>query len=136
MLLLIGFLIIIVYAYLSNNDNNSILSNNNRINNNKTYTTDTNNTNNYCVYLHTVPNGKRYVGITKHGDYPNRRWNNGKGYEKNRYFYNDIVSYGWNNITHEILHNGISEREARQLEHYYIMKYRSTNRYYGYNIKN
>lgn len=36
--------------------------------------------NNYCVYKHTSPSGKVYVGITKLK--PKYRWNNGKGYTR------------------------------------------------------
>ena len=36
--------------------------------------------NNYCVYKHTSPSGKVYVGITKLK--PKYRWNNGKGYKR------------------------------------------------------
>ena len=34
--------------------------------------------NNYTVYCHIFPNGKRYVGITKQK--PEYRWDNGNGY--------------------------------------------------------
>lgn len=36
--------------------------------------------NNYCVYKHTSPSGKVYVGITELK--PKYRWNNGKGYTR------------------------------------------------------
>lgn len=128
MFIFILFILYIVYAY-ANYDNNNTTSNNN-----KTYTTDTTTTNTYCVYLHTVPNGKRYVGITKQNP-PSKRWGvNGKNYE-GQYFYNAIQCYGWDSISHEILYNNLSEREARLIEHKLIKRYRSTDYRYGYNIK-
>lgn len=47
---------------------------------------------NYCVYLHTSPTNKYYVGITKQN--PLKRWANGRGYCKNKHFYNAILKYG------------------------------------------
>lgn len=35
---------------------------------------------NFCVYYHISPSMKMYIGQTKYGDDPNKRWNNGKGY--------------------------------------------------------
>ena len=39
---------------------------------------------NYFVYVHSCPNGKKYVGITR--QIPKKRWNNGYGYVKNEHF--------------------------------------------------
>ena len=63
----------------------------------------------YYVYVHTVPNGKKYVGQTKE---PLRRWNNGEGYDGNEPFYKDIELYGWNNILHEIVAEYEDENDA------------------------
>ena len=65
----------------------------------------------YCVYKHTVPNGKVYIGITKLN--PLERWKNGHGYKDNTKFFNDIILYGWLNIKHEILFEELTEYEAR-----------------------
>lgn len=54
----------------------------------------------FYVYLHELPNGKRYVGQTKQ---PLERWSNGSGYIGNIEFYKAIVEYGWENIKHYIL---------------------------------
>lgn len=32
----------------------------------------------WCVYIHTSPSGKKYIGITSQN--PQKRWQNGKGY--------------------------------------------------------
>lgn len=56
---------------------------------------------NYCVYKHTSPSNKVYIGITSQE--PERRWKNGNGYKKNLYFTKAIKKYGWDNFAHEIL---------------------------------
>ena len=83
----------------------------------------------YYVYKHTTPSNKIYIGITK--DYI-KRWRNGLGYYRNKYFY-AIQKYGWNNIKHEILFEGLSKEEAEQKEIALIAKYKSNQREFGYN---
>ena len=88
---------------------------------------------NYSVYEHICPNGKRYIGIT--GRNPKIRWGkNGIGYKAhNKHFFNAICKYGWDNITHTIIVDGISKECACQLEQELIAKYKTNNRRYGYN---
>ena len=86
----------------------------------------------YTVYKHTSPSGKVYIGITSQST--SKRWLNGQGYIHNEYFYRAIQKYGWENITHEILARGLTSEEAKQMEIDLIVKYRSNNRSYGYNI--
>ena len=86
----------------------------------------------WCVYLHTSPSGKYYVGITSQK--PERRWRNGKGYIHNNYFTNAINKYGWDNFMHEIIADDLSENEAKVLEEMLIKKFQSNNVAYGYNI--
>ena len=69
----------------------------------------------FCVYKHTSPNGKSYIGITSMNP-PEKRWKNGKGYSHNKYFTNAINKYGWDNFTHEIIENNLTEEEAKVLE--------------------
>lgn len=85
----------------------------------------------YTVYMHTCPNGKVYIGITNRN--PLSRWNNGNGYKNNAHFFNAIQKYGWGNITHEILYDGLSEYEACEAEKRLIEKYDSSNPTKGYN---
>ena len=87
----------------------------------------------YCVYKHTVPNGKVYIGITKRN--PLERWENGHGYKDNIKFFNDIILYGWLNIKHEILFEELTEYEARNKEAELIAKYKSYLNEYGYNVQ-
>lgn len=88
---------------------------------------------NYYLYKHTCPNGKVYIGITLKN--PSYRWNNGKGYVGS-YFYNAIVKYGWDNITHEILFDSLTKEEAESKEIELIAKHKSNQREFGYNIAN
>lgn len=90
--------------------------------------------NNYKVYVHITPNNKRYIGITIRK--PERRWNNGKGYEKNKCFYNTILKYGWNNIKHEVLFEGLTKKQAESKEIELIAFYKSNTKKFGYNVDN
>lgn len=87
---------------------------------------------NWSVYIHIVPNGKVYVGITSKD--PKYRWNYGHGYRKCKRFWNAIVKYGWQNIKHDVLYDGLTKYEAESIERKLIADYCSTNPKYGYNI--
>ena len=89
--------------------------------------------NNYCVYKHTSPSTKVYIGITKQA--PNGRWKNGLGYESSPHFWNAIKKYGWENFKHEVLYTGLSCEHACLIEQMLIEEYDSTNPLYGYNQK-
>lgn len=87
----------------------------------------------YKVYMHTFPNGKRYIGITSQS--LTRRWRiNGCGYE-GQPVYAAILKYGWENIRHEILASDLSKDQAEQKEIEMIKAYDSTSHRNGYNIK-
>lgn len=88
--------------------------------------------NNYCVYKHTTPSGKVYIGITSMD--PLKRWKNGKGYELCTAFNRAIQKYGWPNIKHEILLTGLNKEEACFEEQRLICLYDSTNPEKGYNL--
>lgn len=93
----------------------------------------------YCVYKHTSPSNKVYIGITFN---PKRRWYNGNGYLHKRkdgkynqpLFARAILKYGWDNFTHEIIKDNLSKEQACELEKKYIQEYDSTNPQKGYNI--
>lgn len=91
----------------------------------------TTNNNKFCVYKHTSPNNKVYIGVTSTN--PLVRWNNGLGYKNNKYFFNAILKYGWNNFTHEILYTDLTESEACEKEIELISYYKSNQFEYGYN---
>lgn len=86
----------------------------------------------YCVYKHTSPSNKVYIGIT--GRKVNERWANGRGYGDNSHFARAIKKYGWENIRHEILAEGLTREQASELEKMFICLYDSTNQDKGYNM--
>lgn len=88
--------------------------------------------NNYCVYKHTTPSKKVYIGITCMK--PEKRWKNGKGYENCTAFARAINKYGWQNIDHQIIKSGLNKDEACKLERKYIALYKSADPGYGYNL--
>lgn len=85
----------------------------------------------YSVYKHTFPNGKIYVGITSKN--PPDRWKNGWGYMGQKYLFSKIVKYGWTNIKHEILYEGLNKIRAEEIERKLIIDLKLTDRDYGYN---
>lgn len=89
----------------------------------------------YCVYKHTTPNGKVYIGQTKKTI--QNRWKNGKGYtcHHHGWFWKAIEKYGWDNIEHEILYDDLTKKLADYYEKYFINIYRSTDKRYGYNCQ-
>lgn len=85
----------------------------------------------FYVYLHTFPNGKKYVGVTENII---KRWGkDGIPYSRNIKMYEDIIKYGWDNIIHETLIKTESEVDARNLEKRLIELLDLTNDNNGYN---
>lgn len=84
----------------------------------------------FYVYIHTCPNGKKYVGVT--GRDPKSRWQKGKGYQNNDHFYRAILKYGWDNIAHEVFEVD-SEEEMYRKEIELISFYHTNDPRYGYN---
>lgn len=75
------------------------------------------------VYMHTVPNGRMYIGVTCRD--PELRWQrNGSGYRKQTEFFADIQKYGWDNIKHEILFQSKDADEAYTKEEEFIRLYK------------
>ena len=75
-------------------------------------------------------NNKRYIGITS--QIPEVRWQRGSGYRENTIFFRAIKKYGWDNFEHNILYEGLSNREALEIESTLIKKYKSLG--VSYNI--
>lgn len=87
---------------------------------------------NFKVYVHITPNNKLYFGITKMK--PEHRWlSTGKGYKNCTLFWRAIQKYGWDNIQHIVLLEGLSKEVACECEKYLIAKYKSNIAKYGYN---
>ena len=86
----------------------------------------------YSVYMHTFPNDKTYVGITKQ-DLKARWGSHGQGY-KGQAVYDAINEFGWDNIKHEVLMDGVSKEEAKRKECELIDKYKNLD--LSYNISN
>lgn len=88
----------------------------------------------YCVYKHTFPNGRVYIGITNRN--PLDRWQGGNGYKGHDEMYADILEYGWKNIRHEILDEGLNRQKAMDAEKKYIKEHEQKHRGSTYNIQN
>ena len=86
----------------------------------------------YKVYMHIAPNGKKYIGITSQR--VNRRWRNGNAwsYIHNEHFSRAISKYGWENIEHITLFDGLPADRAKRLEKILICTFKANNREYGY----
>lgn len=77
----------------------------------------------FIVYEHVnLFNNKRYIGITS--QIPEVRWQRGSGYRENTIFFRAIKKYGWDNFEHNILYEGLSNREALEIESTLIKKYK------------
>ena len=90
--------------------------------------------NTYSVYIHkNKQNGKVYIGLTSLK--PERRWQSGKGYKDQPYFYSAILKYGWDEFEHLIIKSNLSKEEASNLEKNLIIQYDSMNSQKGYNLR-
>lgn len=96
--------------------------------------------NHWTVYVHIIPKelsgydwDKYYVGITSQK--VKKRWQRGLGYKRNSpYFWNAVQKYNWDEMFHEIIAEKLTESEAKELEKILILKLKSNNRKYGYNL--
>lgn len=89
---------------------------------------------NYCVYIHINKiNRKKYVGQTCQK--PEKRWNSGKGYKDNQYFWRSIQKYGWDGFEHEIVASNLTKEEADNFEKLLIKKLDTINQNKGYNLQ-
>lgn len=86
----------------------------------------------YSVYIHlNRANNKRYIGITRTST--SKRWANGLGYRKQKYFYNAIKKYGWDGFEHIVVKDGLPEQCAKTFEKVLIKLFDTTNPEKGYN---
>ena len=86
----------------------------------------------HCIYKHTFPDGKIYIGQTTSGNTA-KRWRNGHGYKGQGKVFSAIIKYGWDNITHEIIVDGIPDRAINDYEALFIYEYNSHVE--GYNTR-
>lgn len=86
---------------------------------------------NWKVYMHIVPNGLKYIGITKQR--LKKRWGYGFGYQKNKRFFHAIVKYGWDNIKHDVLFDNLTKEQAEAKEKELINQYKTNLEQFGYN---
>lgn len=84
----------------------------------------------WTVYEHISPSGKVYVGITTNIKI---RWGN-CGYRYKTYnsiFKKAIDEYSWNNISHNIIAEGLGEHTAKNIEKDLIAFYKKSNKSYN-----
>lgn len=88
----------------------------------------------FIVYKRTcLATGKIYIGLT--GDTPEQRAKEGgKGYIQNPRMQFDIHMHGWNSFQTEILAANLTPEDADKLETEMIIKYKSSDPRFGYNI--
>ena len=97
--------------------------------------------NTWCVYMHTSPSGKVYIGITCQR--PVDRWQNGAGYlktNKNGDYKQPAIAravkkYGWENFKHVIFAEDLDKEQAEKMEQLLIAFWKTNNSHYGYNIR-
>ena len=87
------------------------------------------------VYIHIVnENNKCYIGQTSRN--PKDRWeSNGKGYYT-QVVYRPIEKYGWDNISHIVICNRLTQEEVDEMEVALISILKTTNIEFGYNVAN
>lgn len=89
----------------------------------------------YLVYLATSPSNKVYVGLTsKKLEVRSKEhiWRAKRG-QRNNPFVGALQKYDYN-FKWEVLEENLSLKEAEEREKFYIAKFNSTNRQFGYNL--
>lgn len=81
----------------------------------------------YTVYKHTSPSKKVYVGITSLN--VDKRWR--LGYKDCTLFNRAIEKYGWENISHEVIAEGLTKKEACDMECKLIAEYKANGMSYN-----
>ena len=85
------------------------------------------------IYKFKFPNGKCYVGQTKHKNV-RKRWNQHKNEKRTkdhcRILHRAIIKYGWGNIVKKKLF--VDNKDLDEKEKYFIAKYKSFKK--GYNL--
>lgn len=76
----------------------------------------------HCIYKHTFPDGKVYIGQTISGN-TEKRWQDGLGYQGQKKVFEAIVKFGWDNIKHEVIEDHIEDANTDARETFYIVAY-------------
>jgi group I intron endonuclease len=84
----------------------------------------------YCIYKHTSPSGKSYIGQTK--NYKNRCREHQK-IPSCPAFHNAIKKHGWENFKSKILIEGLTLEEANYWEEFFILEHKTLSPN-GYNL--
>lgn len=87
--------------------------------------------NDWKLYCHIFPNGKKYIGITHRN--PEERWGKQGERYKGQTVYDAIKKYGWDNIEHRILKENLTQEQACFYERAYIKGWGSHISVNGYN---
>ena len=83
----------------------------------------------YQIYKRTGPTGKVYIGLTSQSE--QSRAKEGRGYYDNPKMLVDILEYGWDSFTTEIIAEHLTPDEADYLETQKIQEYNAVEE--GYN---
>lgn len=70
----------------------------------------------FSVYMHVFPNGKRYIGITSQKPIEKRWTSTGSGYKRCPKMWNAIKRFGWENVEHVVLYEGLEKSVAEAAE--------------------
>lgn len=85
------------------------------------------------MYLHIFPDRRKYIGCTSQP--VKERCAGGMGYHNCHKMFNAIAKFGWDNIDHYVLMDGLCERYARLMKAALIKKWSTHKSYGGYNMK-
>ena len=88
----------------------------------------------YCYYILTFPNEKKYVG---YGKVPiEKRWKGigTNAYKTNARLFAAIEEYGWENVKKEVYYDQLNLSSAKQLETTLIIALRTGEEEFGYNL--
>ena len=86
----------------------------------------------YAVYCHELFDGRKYYGVTSQKIA--YRWNGGRGYKKQTYFYRAILKYGWGRFRHTVLYENLPSEQAFEKETELIKEHKTTDRRFGFNL--
>lgn len=78
----------------------------------------------YCVYRHTLPDGRCYIGMSSNIE---KRWQGISSYLRCKLFYSEIKKHNRKDIKHEIIKSNLTIKEASALEDQLILEAQKEN---------